>query len=234
MADSLSKYLAQSGYCSRRQALEVIKEGRVKVNGVKILEPGYKVNATDIVKVGTKVIKREQKIYILLNKPRGYITTLEDEFGRKTVMDLLIDAPKVRFYPVGRLDGETTGLLLLTNDGQLAQKLSHPKYEVQKTYMVTLDRALTEHDKETIAHGFMLDDGPIKVDAIEISHPKTPYLVKVTLHSGKNRIVRRIFAHMQYHVNELDRINYAGLTKKGLPRGRWRFLPEYDVAHLKK
>lgn len=234
MADSLSKYLAQAGYCSRRQATEIIKEGRVKVNGVVITQPGHPVQEKDTVKVGSRVIRYEQRIYILLNKPKGYITTVSDEKGRQTVMDLLVDAPKVRLYPVGRLDAQTTGLLLLTNDGALAEKLSHPRYEIQKTYLVTLNRALTEQDRLTIAKGFRLDDGPVSVDSIEISHPKTPHIVRIALHSGKNRIVRRIFEYMQYHVDELDRINYAGLTKKGLPRGRWRFLKESDLAHLKK
>lgn len=232
--DSLSKYLAQAGYCSRRQAVEIIKEGRVKVNGVKIMEPGHKVQPKDVIKIGNRVIRHEEKIYILLNKPRGYISTVSDEHDRKTIMDLLVDAPKVRFYPVGRLDGETTGLIVLTNDGDLAQRLSHPSYEVQKTYIATLDRALAEEDRLAIEKGVKLKDGIVKVDEIQITHPKTPYMVRITLHSGKNRVIRRLFAHYKYYVNELDRVTYAGLTKNELPRGRWRFLKPQDIIRLTK
>lgn len=231
---SLSKYLAQAGYCSRRQAIAVIAEQKVTVNGAHITDPAFKINVGDVVKVGRKSITMEEKIYILLNKPKGYVTTASDEKGRKTVMDLVVDAPKVRLYPVGRLDMDTTGLLLLTNDGELAQKLSHPKYEVSKTYIVTLDKPLTETDRLAIEKGVRLVDGKVKVDSINYVHPRTPTKIRVVLHSGKNRVVRRIFTHFGYYVLNLDRVGFAHLTKKGLPGGRWRFLSKQDELRLKK
>lgn len=232
--DSLSKYLAQSGFCSRRNAVELIKQLKVSVNGVTITEPGYKLPERAIVKVGNKVIRPPEKLYILLNKPKGYVTTVSDEFGRKTVMDLLYDAPKVRLYPVGRLDQDTTGLLLLTNDGELAQKLAHPRYEVQKTYIATLDKPFESEDLFKVQEGITLKDGKVDVDIIEYIHHRTPEKIKITLHSGKNRVVRRIFAQLGYHVLKLDRVEYAGLTKKGLPLSRWRYLTKQELAKLKK
>ena len=232
--DSLSKYIAQSGFCSRRHAVELIAAGKVTVNGTKIVEPGFKIAENAVIKIGNKVIKTEEKIYILLNKPRGYITTSSDEMGRRTVLDLIQDAPKARIYPVGRLDQDTTGLLVLTNDGELAQQLAHPKFEVQKTYAVTLDKPLSQEDRIKIQYGLTLKDGRVQVDALEYFTPRNHRKIKVVLHSGKNRIVRRIFAHLGYHVMHLDRISYAGLNKKNLSVGHWRLLTKKEIASLKK
>jgi 23S rRNA pseudouridine2605 synthase len=231
--NSLSKYLAQAGLASRRKATELINQGHVKVNGAIMKEPGYKVQAGDVITCDDKPIRVQEKIYILLNKPKNYITTVSDEKGRKTVMDLISDAIGVRVYPVGRLDRNTTGLLLLTNDGDLAQKLSHPKYEVQKTYMVTLNALFAPKDMAAVKEGLLLDDGPVRVDAISYVHGMPRNQVKVVLHSGKNRIVRRIFEFFGYEVTKLDRIGYAHLTKKGLRIGEWRYLTD-DELRVKK
>jgi len=223
-ADSLSKYLAQAGIASRRKATELIKQGHIKVNDIIIREPGYKIKTRDAVTCNDKPVRVHEKIYILLNKPKNYITTVSDEKGRKTVMDLVSDAIGVRVYPVGRLDRNTTGLLILTNDGEFAQKLSHPKYEVQKTYMVTLDKIFTQKDMDSVKKGLLLEDGPVRVDAISYVQSMPRNHVKVVLHSGRNRIVRRIFEFFGYEVTKLDRIGYAHLTKKGLRVGEWRYL----------
>ena len=230
---SLSKFVALAGIASRRKGVDLIRQGLIKVNGVIINEPGYKLQPKDRVTYHDQVLHVEQqKLYVLLNKPKDYITTVSDEKGRKTVMDLIKNAIGQRLYPVGRLDRNTTGLLLLTNDGELAQKLSHPRYEVQKTYAVTLNRILNTDDYEKIKEGLQLEDGAIKVDTVQYAARLPRNNIKVTLHSGKNRIVRRIFEHLRYDVVKLDRIEYAGLTKKGLLLGDWRYLTDDEVERL--
>lgn len=231
---SLSKYLALSGIASRRASTQLIKDGFVTINGQVIKEPGYKIQSTDKVLVqGKSAAIKQQKIYILLNKPKDYITTLSDERDRKTVKDLLAGQIDARVYPVGRLDRNTTGLLLMTNDGDLAQKLAHPKYEVTKIYHVILDRALKSSDLELIRAGIDLEDGFIKVDSIMYVPQMPRNQVRVTLHSGKYRVVRRLFEHLDYEVVALDRIGYAGLTKKNLLVGKWRHLTEPEIIMLK-
>jgi 23S rRNA pseudouridine2605 synthase len=228
----LNKYIANAGICSRREADELIAAGVVSVNGNVITEMGYKVMPGDSVKYNNELLRSEQLVYILLNKPKDFITTTDDPENRKTVMSLIARAGKERVYPVGRLDRNTTGVLLFTNDGDLAKKLTHPSFEVQKIYQVELDRALKGADMQQIADGIKLDDGFIKAD--EIVYTSTDKnVIGLELHSGKNRIVRRIFEHLGYEVRKLDRVIFAGLTKKDLPRGRWRFLSEMEVANLK-
>jgi len=229
----LNKYVANSGICSRREADKFIKAGLVKVNGRIVTELGTKVSLNDEVKYNDEKIRNEKKVYILLNKPKDYITSMKDENNRKTVMDLLRKTCKERVYPVGRLDRNTTGLILLTNDGDLAKKITHPKYEKKKVYMVGLNKNIKSNDLEKIANGIMLEDGFIKPDAIEYANKDDKREIGVEIHSGKNRIVRRIFEHLGYQVNKLDRVYYAGLTKRKLPRGKWRFLTEKEVNMLK-
>jgi len=230
----LNKYLAHSGVCSRRDAVDIIKTGKVKVNGEVMREPGYKVAPTDTVIVnGKKLNIVKDLVYILLNKPKDYITTTEDEKGRKTVLDLIKNATKEKIYPVGRLDRNTSGVLLLTNDGELTQKLTHPSNEIKKLYAVTLDRPLSKADFEKIVEGVQLEDGLAKVDALGYTDPKDKSQVGVEIHSGKNRIVRRIFEHLKYDVKNLDRVIFAGLTKKNVERGKWRLLSEKEVRDLK-
>lgn len=228
----LSKFLAQSGFCSRRKAVEVISQGNVTVNGAVVNHPAFIVPDNAMVRVGKTVVKGQQKFYIMLNKPKGYITTVSDDKGRATVMDLLPDAPPVRLYPIGRLDQDSTGLLLLTNDGNCAQALSHPRFGVNKSYIVTLDKPLNPEYAQQIRTGVSLKDGAVKVDELEYVHPRSPEKIKVTLHSGKNRIIRRLFAHFGYFVTALDRVAYAGLSKRELPRGRWRFLRKNEIDRL--
>lgn len=230
--NSLSKYLAQAGIASRRAVVDLIKQGYVKVNGKVIKEPGHKLKDTDTITYLDKPVEWDKKVYILLNKPTGYITTVADDQNRKTVLDLVRSATAARIYPVGRLDRDTSGLLLLTNDGNFAQKLAHPRYEVQKTYLVTLDRLVTKEDYEQIRKGIHLKDGFIKVDGIYYLPEKKRNCVKVIIHSGKNRIVRRIFEFFGYRVSKLDRIAYAGLTKKGLAVGNWRHLAKDEIKGL--
>jgi 23S rRNA pseudouridine2605 synthase len=231
----LNKFLAHAGICSRRKAAELIKEGKVLVNGNPVLEPGYHVKHSDVVKFNNEIIRLEEKIYVLLNKPKGYITTVADERGRKTVIDLVQEASRgVRLYPVGRLDRDTTGLLVLTNDGELAQVLAHPRYEVQKVYHVTLDRVIGFKDLQQIREGLVLEDGPIEVDSVSYIPQNPRNRVRIELHSGKNRIVRRIFEHLGYHVEKLDRVNYAGFSVRDLPRGAWRYLTRQEVIQLKQ
>lgn len=231
----LNKFLAHAGICSRRKAAELIKEGKVLVNGNPVLEPGYQVKHSDVVKFNNEIIRLEEKIYVLLNKPKGYITTVTDERGRKTVIDLVQEASRgVRLYPVGRLDRDTTGLLVLTNDGELAQVLAHPRYEVQKVYHVTLDRVIGFKDLQQIREGLVLEDGPIQVDSVSYIPQNLRNRVRIELHSGKNRIVRRIFEHLGYHVEKLDRVNYAGFSVRDLPRGAWRYLTRQEVMLLKQ
>jgi 23S rRNA pseudouridine2605 synthase len=202
------------------------------VNGKVVTEMGYKVKEGDTVKYGTKVLNPERFVYVLLNKPKDYITTTDDPEERKTVMELVADAGNFRMYPVGRLDRNTTGLLLLTNDGELADKLTHPSYNVRKIYQVELDKPITEEHFDAIKQGIELEDGEIKPDALSIVTPDA-YVVGIEIHSGRNRIVRRIFEHLGYEVTKLDRTTYAGLTKKELPRGKWRFLEPKEVIKLK-
>ena len=232
--DSLSKYLAQAGIASRRKAVDIIKSKVVTVNGVMINEPGFKVNPNDCVRINDNLIRSQSKVYILLNKPKNCITTVSDDLGRHNVINLIGDQIKQRVYPVGRLDRNTTGLLLLTNDGELALKLSHPKFEVEKIYHVQLHKPLTRADMQKIKEGVHLEDGFIKVDAAHYFADRSKQNILVALHSGKNRIVRRIFEHLGYEVNKLDRAGYAGLTKACLEVGQWRHLTKAEIASLKQ
>jgi 23S rRNA pseudouridine2605 synthase len=230
----LNKYIAHSGVCSRRDAAELIKQGKASVNGKPVTEPGTRVAMTDTVKLnGKKVTPSRNFVYILLNKPKDYITTTEDPQGRKTVLSLVKQATMERVYPVGRLDRNTSGVLLLTNDGDLAQKLAHPKHEIKKVYHVTLDRPLQKQDFEKIAVGVQLEDGLAMVDAIAYAEVKDKTEVGLEIHSGRNRIVRRIFEHLGYDVRGLDRVMYAGLTKKNVQRGKWRLLTDKEIRILK-
>lgn len=230
----LNKYIAHSGICSRRDAAELVKQGKVTVNGKAVTEPGTKVSLTDTIKVnGKKITASGDFVYILLNKPKDYITTTDDPQGRKTVLDLIRHATTHRVYPVGRLDRNTSGVLLLTNDGDLAQKLAHPRHEIKKVYHVVLDKPLTKTDFDSIAAGLRLEDGLAQVDALAWPEPKDKTQVGLEIHSGKNRIVRRIFEHLGYDVKGLDRVMYAGLTKKNVQRGKWRLLTEKEIRILK-
>ncbi|MCO5233192.1 MAG: rRNA pseudouridine synthase [Chitinophagales bacterium] len=231
----LNKYISNAGICSRRKADELIAQGLVQVNGTVVYEMGYKVLPKDIVTYNGKKVVNENKVYVLLNKPKDFITTTSDERDRKTVMQLVKTvAENVRLYPVGRLDRNTTGLLLLTNDGELAQHLSHPSTNVIKVYQVELDKPIKKGDLELIRQGVQLEDGLAQVDEIDITEPQVDArFIGVAIHSGKNRIVRRIFEHLGYEVKRLDRVSYAGLTKKDLPRGRWRYLTEKEWVYLK-
>jgi len=229
----LNKFIASTGYCSRRQAADLIKKGLVKVNGIIVKTPYTKVSASDFVSVKNKKLSVDQKVYVLLNKPKDYVTTVADERGRKTVVDLVKSLTKKRVYPVGRLDRTTTGLILLTNDGELTQKLSHPKYEIKKVYTVVLDAPLNVEHIQQLKVGVNLKDGRTVVDAISIVPYSKRKKIKVQLHSGKNRIVRRLFHYFDYTVVRLDRINYAGLTKRGLPLGKARFLTRKEIDSLK-
>lgn len=230
----LNKYLSHSGVCSRRDAAELIKQGKVLVNNNIVTEPGTKVSPSDIVKVsGKKITISKNFIYILLNKPKDYITTTDDPLGRKTVLDLIKHATQERVYPVGRLDRNTSGVLLLTNDGDLAQKLAHPKHEIKKIYHVVLDKSLSKNDLDAIASGVVLEDGVANVDAVAYADAKDKTQVGIEIHSGRNRIVRRIFEHLGYDVKGLDRVMYAGLTKKNVQRGKWRLLNEKEIRILK-
>lgn len=228
----LNKYIANAGVCSRREADTLIVAGAISVNGQVVTELGFKVMPTDEVRFGDKVLQREKPVYILLNKPKDYITTMYDEFNRKHVMQLIKGACKERVYPVGRLDRDTTGLLLFTNDGEMTKKLTHPRSGVRKIYHVTLNKNLKPSDLEQIAAGVELDDGEMVVDEISYVGANKDE-VGVTIHSGKNRIVRRIFESLDYEVVKLDRVVFAGLTKKDLPRGAWRMLTEAEVNILK-
>ena len=229
----LNKYIANAGICSRREADDLILSGAVKVNGVVVNTLGFRVSPIDKIQYGDQTLSREKKQYVLLNKPKDYITTASDPEGRKTVMELVREACRERLYPVGRLDRATTGLLLLTNDGELAKRLTHPSHEMRKVYHVTLDKNLQAVDLKRIAEGLVLEDGPAHVDEISWASTESKKEIGVVLHSGKNRIVRRIFEHLGYDVVKLDRTGLAGLTKKNLPRGKFRFLTEKEVIMLR-
>ena len=229
----LNKFLANAGVCSRREADEFIQAGLVTVNGEVVTELGTKILRTDEVKFHDAPVTLEKKVYVLLNKPKDYVTTSDDPQQRKTVMDLVKDVCPERIYPVGRLDRNTTGVLLLTNDGDLASKLTHPKFLKKKVYHVHLDKNLTSHDMDQIREGITLEDGEIKADAIEYADDRDKSQVGIEIHSGKNRIVRRIFESLGYRVTKLDRVQFAGLTKKNLRRGDWRFLTEKEVDMLR-
>ena len=229
----LNKYIANAGICARRQADQYIAAGNVEVNGKPMTELGYRVQPTDVVKFDGKNISAEKKEYILLNKPKGFITTTQDEKGRKTVMDLVSGAAQGNIKPVGRLDRLTTGLLLLTNDGELTKKLTHPTHGVRKIYHVILDRKLDYKDFMKVQDGLELEDGLIEVDEISYVNDKPKNEIGIKIHSGRNRIVRRIFEHLGYQVEKLDRVVFAGLTKKDLPRGHWRRLTQQEVINLR-
>lgn len=230
----LNKFIAHAGVCSRRDAADIVRGGNVKVNGILVSEPGHKVSTKDDVRVNGKKIQPEKElVYILLNKPKDYLTTTEDPQGRKTVLDLVRRATTERVYPVGRLDRNTSGVLLLTNDGVLAQKLTHPRNEIKKVYHVTLNKDLNKNDFEKIVKGVMLEDGLAKADALAYTDTKDKKQIGMELHSGRNRIVRRLFEHLGYDVKSLDRVMFAGLTKKNIERGKWRFLKENEIRTLK-
>jgi 23S rRNA pseudouridine2605 synthase len=230
----LNKFISHCGVCSRRDAADMIKIGKVKVNGELVTEPGHKVSANDEIRVnGKKVFLEKNLVYILLNKPKDYITTTDDPQKRKTVLDLIGRATEERVYPVGRLDRNTSGVLLFTNDGDLSQKLTHPSNEVKKIYHVTLDKPLDKKDFEAILKGVTLEDGPASVDVLAYADAKDKSQIGVEIHSGRNRIVRRIFEHLKYDVRNLDRVMFAGLTKKNVDRGKWRFLNEKEIRDLK-
>ena len=234
----LNKFIAHAGVCSRRKADELISSGKIKVNGKLIAEPGHKVSLNDEVVYEGKTLCAEKKLYILLNKPKDYIATTDDDRGRKTVIDLIKyklhpQFATYRLYPVGRLDRKTTGLLLITNDGDLSEKLAHPRSQVTKTYKIGLESPLKKIDFHSIAQGIKLEDGFIKVDEIAFPDSADHRIIGIKIHSGKNRIIRRIFEHLGYNVKTLDRVIFANLTKKDLPRGKWRFLKEKEIIRLK-
>ncbi len=230
----LNRYISNAGICSRRKADELIAAGVVSVNGEAVTELGHKVDPSkDLVRYNGELLKREKKVYVLLNKPKDYITTTDDPQERRTVMQLVDKASRERIYPVGRLDRNTTGLLLMTNDGELADKLSHPKNGITKIYNVELDKSLSQGDLNKIAFGLELEDGLIKPDNISYVAGGTKKEIGIQIHSGKNRIVRRIFEHLGYSVEKLDRVVYGNLTKKDLPRGRWRYLEDHELIQIK-
>ncbi len=229
----LNRFIANSGVCSRREADDIILAGHITVNDEVVKEVGSKVNWSDIVRFKGKRLIPEKKIYLLLNKPKDYITTVDDPYAKRTVMELVRSSCRERIYPVGRLDRLTTGLLLFTNDGELTKKLTHPSHKVIKIYHAGLDRPLERADMQRIADGFELEDGPVQVDDIGWTDPSDKSQVGIQLHSGRNRIIRRIFSEFGYKVVKLDRVFFAGLTKKNLPRGKWRFLEEKEVNKLK-
>ncbi|WP_370898381.1 pseudouridine synthase [Chryseobacterium gossypii] len=229
----LNKYIANSGICSRREADELISQGLVEVNGKVITEMGYQVQKTDRVVFDGQSITPEKPVYVLLNKPKGYISTTKDEKARKTVMDLVANASPYRLFPVGRLDRSTTGVILLTNDGHLTKKLTHPSFDIKKIYHVTLDRKLSGEDMQAIADGIRLEEGVAVVDQISYIEGKPKNEVGIEIHIGWNRVIRRIFQRLGYEVEALDRVMFAGLTKKNIKRGHWRILTELEVNNLK-
>ena len=229
----LNKYIAHAGICSRREADTLIEAGLISVNGKTITQVGTKVKPGDVVRYNGERLDNERKVYLLLNKPKDYITTVDDPHAKKTVMELVSNACHERIYPVGRLDRSTTGVLLFTNDGDLTRRLTHPSFNKKKVYHVFLDRNLSQGDLNRIAEGLILDDGPVTVDAIAYASHENKREIGLEIHSGRNRIVRRIFEHLGYKVTKLDRVYFAGLTKKDLPRGRWRFLTDKEIKMLK-
>ena len=229
----LNRFIASAGICSRREADNYIKAGVVKVNGKVVNELGTKILPTDKVTFNDQKLKSQNFVYVLLNKPKDYITTLDDPHAKKKITDLVKECCRERIYPVGRLDRYTTGVLLLTNDGDLTKKLTHPKYKRRKIYEVTLDKKVTRADLDKILKGIELDDGIVNADEVAYVDKENKKVIGIELHSGKNRIVRRIFEHLGYKVNKLDRVYFAGLTKKGLARGKWRFLTEKEINLLK-
>ena len=228
----LNKFIANSGVCSRREADKIIESGRISINGKVVSAVGTKVSMEDIVELDGKRLQGEKFVYVLLNKPKGFITTLKDPEGRRTVMDLVGKATEERIFPVGRLDRNTTGLLLFTNDRDLANKLTHPSTNIGKIYRVYADKTITEEDTETILNGIELEDGFIKADDFVVDKHDTT-VAGIEIHSGRNRIVRRIFQHLGFNVKYLDRVTFAGLTKKDLPRGNYRMLTDREVRELK-
>ncbi len=229
----LNKYIANSGICSRREADELITQGLVEVNGKVVTEMGYQVQKTDKVVFDGQNITPEKPVYVLLNKPKGYISTTKDDKARKTVMDLVANASPYRVFPVGRLDRSTTGVILLTNDGHMTKKLTHPSFDAKKIYHVTLDKKLTHEDMKLIAEGIRLDEGVAEVDQISFIEGKPKNEVGIEIHIGWNRVIRRIFQRLGYEVEALDRVMFAGLTKKNIKRGHWRILTEQEVNNLK-
>lgn len=229
----LNKYISNAGVCSRREADELIGNGQISVNGTTVTELGTKVSRKDVVRYKGKVLSSEKKVYILLNKPKDYVTTVKDKYADKTVIELVKNACDERVYPVGRLDKNTTGLLLFTNDGELAKKLTHPKHGKRKIYHVFLDKDVSKKDLLKISEGIELEDTKIKADAVSYVTEEDKSQIGIEIHSGQNRIVRRIFESLGYKVKKLDRVYFAGLTKKNLPRGKWRFLNEKEVNMLK-
>lgn len=230
----LNRFIAHCGICSRREADDLIRNGFITVNGEKVTDLGVKVFARDDVRYKNKRISAEKMVYILLNKPKGYVTTVEDPHADKTVLDLVGNACTERIYPVGRLDKETTGVLLLTNDGQLTGKLTHPKYIRKKIYHVFLNKPVTKNDLFLLTEGIEIDGEIITIDAVSYADPEDRTQIGIEIHSGQNRIVRRIFEKLGYKVSKLDRVYFAGLTKKNLPRGKWRFLSEKEINMLKR
>jgi 23S rRNA pseudouridine2605 synthase len=230
----LNRFIANSGVCSRREADELISSGVVFVNGKRVTDLGTKVSLSDDVRYKGKKLSAERKVYILLNKPKGYVTTVEDPHAAHTVLDLVKDACRERIYPVGRLDKDTTGVLLLTNDGELTGRLTHPKYNRRKIYHVFLDRNFPREDLFRITEGIDLDGERVVADAVSYADPEDRSQIGIELHSGQNRVVRRLFETLGYRVEKLDRVYFAGLTKKNLPRGRWRFLTEKEIGMLKR
>jgi len=230
----LNKFIAHCGVTSRRDAIPLIKEGKVTVNGNIVTEPGFKVTDADVIIYnGKKLFVTKNKVYILLNKPKDYITTTDDPQGRKTVLELIRQATSERIYPIGRLDRQTSGVLLFTNDGELTQKLTHPSYNIKKVYEVKLDKPLTRADFDKIVNGLKLEDGEIHADALAYADSKDKSIIGIEIHSGRNRIVRRIFEHLGYKVKALDRVMYANFTKKNVERGKWRYLSEKEIRLLK-
>lgn len=230
----LNRHIANSGICSRREADELIKKGLITVNGEKVTELGTKVLPKDVVRYKGEVISREKKVYILLNKPKDVISTVRDKHASKTVIDLVKNACPERVYPVGRLDKNTTGVMLLTNDGELTKQLTHPKYKKKKIYHVVLDKDVTKQHMVQIVEGMQLDEDYIEADAISYVEEDDKSQIGIEIHSGQNRIVRRIFESLGYKIKKLDRVYFAGLTKKNLPRGKWRFLTPLEVSNLKR
>ncbi|MBP1675224.1 MAG: pseudouridine synthase [Bacteroidetes bacterium] len=230
----LNRFIAHCGICSRREADDLIRNGFITVNGNKVTDLGVKVSASDDVRYKNKRLSAEKMVYILLNKPKGYVTTVEDPHADKTVLDLVGNACTERIYPVGRLDKETTGVLLLTNDGQLTGRLTHPKYIRKKIYHVFLNKPVTKNDLSLLTEGIEIDGEMITIDAVSYADPEDRTQIGIEIHSGQNRIVRRIFEKLGYRVSKLDRVYFAGLTKKNLPRGKWRFLTEKEINMLKR